>query len=225
MILKTSLLISFLILHSLSAFAQPISLTRYLEDSTSVVKNELARIGSRPFDAHPDSIIKHIATVLSYQAWSKTKRIEYFTTTAEKADIYTHRAQSEWMLGMFKFAVLPSFVKSESGVLPILESGIAHFDSTQHYFGKVNQYLVGQALIINRVDSCYASLLDSKLLDLTQRIKKATNLNQMHEFRYFFEAINAFDSIRVRYPQSAIEYSMSYWFIEGLQDYQYQESN
>jgi hypothetical protein len=223
--LKTVLIFWFLLLTSLDASSQPVSLTRYLEDSTSVVKNELARIGYRPFDAHADSIIKHIATVLSYQAWSKTKRIQYFTTPAEKAEIYTHRAQSEWMLGMFKYAVLPHFLETESGILPILESGIAHFDSTQHYFGKVNQYLVGQALVINRIDSCYASFLDSKLVDLTSNIKVATNLNQMHEFRYFFEAINAFDSIRVRFPQSAIQYSMSYWFVEGLQNFEYEESN
>jgi hypothetical protein len=224
-ILKRAFVLCFLFGCVSLGYSQPVSLTRFLGDSSSVVKNELAKMAAQPFDAHADSIIKHIATLIAYQAWSKTKRIEYFTTPAEKADIYSDRAQSEWMLGMFKFAVLPYFVTMESGVLPVLESGIAHLDSTQYYFGKVNPYLVGQSLIINRIDSCYASLISSKLRDLTKKIKSDKNLLEMHKFQYFTEGINSFDSIRVRFPQTAIDQSLSLWFFEGLSDFEYKESH
>lgn len=210
------LLLHLIFFFCLPGWSQPISLTRYYSDTTSIVKRELAKIASRPFQPNPDSLLNTISLLLSYQTWSKAQPIEYFTPTDVLADIYTHKAQSEWMLGMFKYALLPYFIQMESGLLPVMESSIANLDSTQIYFGRVNKYMVGLSLEINRVDSTFAALLNHNLKATFQDLKHQHNINSLMQFSPKEQIITTYDSIQMQFSKQMINQSLSKWFATGF---------
>lgn len=208
--------VSFFLFGLISVTAQPISLIRYLSDTTSVVKQQMARLVSRPFAPEYDSVLKNISILLSYDTWSKTKPISYYTPEAEKADIYAHKAQSEWMLGFFKVSVLQEYLKMESGVLPLLQTSITHFDSTVVNYGKVNLYLVGQSRKINRIDSAFAKIVGDDLKEMYFRMEQEQNFEAARGFDIREKGLNLFEEVRHKYNQNDIEQSLTYWLVQSF---------
>lgn len=205
-----------LIILSVSAQSQPTSLFRYRSDTTSAVKRELAMLVSRPFSPQYDSVLKNISILMSYNIWSKSYRIDYATPIKDVVDITTHKAQSEWLLGMFKVAVLQDLIKMESGVLPLLDVSVAHLDTSAACFGRVNKYMVGQAKLINQIDSSFAKMIELDLKDLLKKIENEASFESAKQFDLKTRGYDLFALIEKKYSQNDIEQSLSYWLVSSL---------
>jgi hypothetical protein len=198
--------------------AQPISLLRYRSDTTSVVKRALGDLVSRPFVPKHDTLLKHISVLMAYEAFSKSTAIDYTTPIDKKVDFYTHKAQSEWMLAIYKAALVEHYAKNESGVLPLLDKTIAHFDSSTYYYGKVNQYMVGQAKLINRVDSAFAQIIGDDLKGYIEKMQAAQNMDIIRGFTIKDRAEELFDTVRKEFPEEFVHQSLTYWIMMGFKD-------
>ncbi len=198
--------------------AQPISLLRYRSDTTSVVKRALGDLVSRPFVPKHDTLVKHISILMAYEAFSKSSTIDYTTPIDKKVDFYTHKAQSEWMLALYKASLIEHYAKMESGVLPLLDKTIAHFDSSTYYYGKVNQYMVGQAKLINRVDSAFAQIIGDDLKGYLEKMQAAQNMDLIRGFTIKARAEELFDTVRKEFPEEFVHQSLTYWIMMGFKD-------
>ncbi|TNE74304.1 hypothetical protein EP331_02065 [bacterium] len=202
----------------IDAIAQPVSLIRYRSDTTSVVKRDLAFLVSRPFNHSQDSLLKNLNVLMAYEAYSYDNAIDYTTPIDKRVDIYTHKAQAEWLLGMFKLALLEHYIKMESGALPLLEKSVGHLDSTIYYYGKTNRYVLGQSLLVNRVDSAFAKIVLDDLKGYVNRMEQEQNMDALYGFNLKSRAEELFDTIRKGYKDEFINQSLTYWIMLGLKD-------
>lgn len=154
---------------------------------------------------------------MSYNIWSKSYRLDYTTPIKEAVDINTHRAQSEWLLGMFKVAVLQDFIKMESGVLPLLEVTIGHLDTSATCYGKVNQYMVGQSKSTNQIDSAFAKMIEIDLKDLLKKIEIESSFESAKQFDLKTRGHDLFAILEKRFSQNDIEQSLTYWLVISLE--------
>ena len=216
--LKTFITVLIIFCSSLSLFAQPVSLFRYRSDTTSAVKQQMALLVSRPFAPEYDSVLKNLSLLMAYDTFSKSKRLDYTTPTHALADIYSHKAQSEWMLGMFKIAALPTLIRMESGVLPLLESSIGHLDSTVVFYGKVNKYMIGQGKSLNQIDSTFAKLIGDDVHQLLTRMEIDQNFEAARNFNLKARGLALFAILEKKFKKADVEQSLSYWLVSSLKD-------
>lgn len=170
-----------------------------------------------PFSIHTNKAKANLELILAYQELTSRAGISDADSTqhlSERLSDLQNQASTHLLTGIHQAVLLPHYASSGSGVYPLMDNAIAHFDSAAMHYDEVSRYAVNRLKQRVLFDGKFARLLGDTLKGARELVVEEQSFHHLEQInmealirRIYYETQN-------KTKAEPASYSLAHWIYE-----------